>query len=166
MGLIRCPNGHMFSERRYGTICPYCNIDTSTKERPEPVQEKFELEANLLYQEIEPVCGWLVCIDGTRVGKDYKIKSGKNFIGRSDDMDIQIVGDNDIAARNHAIIVYDPKKKNYVLLPGDSSGIAYLNQEPAYMPEEISAYSVIEMGKSKFLFVPFCGENFGWEDNK
>ncbi|MGL4663811.1 MAG: FHA domain-containing protein, partial [Clostridium butyricum] len=27
MGLIRCPNGHMFSERRYGSICPYCNID-------------------------------------------------------------------------------------------------------------------------------------------
>jgi len=143
MGLIRCPNGHMFSERRYGSICPYCNMDTSTKERPEPIQEKFELEANLLYQEIEPVCGWLVCIEGTRVGKDYKIKNGKNFIGRSDDMDIQIVGDNDIAARNHAIIVYDPKKKNYVLLPGDSSGIAYLNEEPAYMPSELSGYDVI-----------------------
>ena len=34
MGLIRCPNGHMFSERRYGSICPYCNIDTSKKEIP------------------------------------------------------------------------------------------------------------------------------------
>lgn len=67
MGLIRCPNGHMFSERRYGTICPYCNIDTSTKERPEPVQEKMDIETNLLYQEIELVCGWLVCIEGTRV---------------------------------------------------------------------------------------------------
>lgn len=166
MGLIRCPNGHMFSERRYGSICPYCNIDTSKKERPEPVPEALEIETNLLYQEIDPVCGWLVCIEGTRVGKDYKIKTGKNFIGRADDMDIQIIGDNDIATRNHAIVVYDPKKKNYVLLPGDSSGIAYLNGEPAYMPSELSSYDVIDLGKSKFLFVPFCGEHFEWADKE
>ncbi|WP_315069745.1 FHA domain-containing protein [uncultured Clostridium sp.] len=166
MGLIRCPNGHMFSERRYGSICPYCNIDTSKKERPEPIQEKLDIETNLLYQEVEPVCGWLVCIEGTRVGMDYKIRSGKNFIGRSDDMDIQIIGDNDIAMRNHAIVVYDPKKKNNVLLPGDSSGITYLNGEPAYMPANISAYDVIELGRSKFLFIPFCGEHFEWQDNE
>lgn len=167
MGLIRCQNGHMFSERRYGAICPYCNIDTSKKEIKQEIKpEMSDIEINLLYQEVEPVCGWLVCIEGTRVGKDYKIKSGKNFIGRADDMDIQIIGDNYIANRNHAIVVYDPKKKNNVLLPGDSSGIAYLNGEPAYMPTELSAYDVIELGKSKFLFVAFCGEHFEWEDNE
>jgi len=167
MALIRCQNGHMFSERRYGTICPYCNIDTAKKEtKPEGFKEDLDIETNLLYQEVDPVCGWLVCIEGTRVGKDYKIKNGKNFIGRADDMDIQIIGDNAIANRNHAIIVYDPKKKNNVLLPGDSSGIAYLNEEPAYMPSELSPYDVIELGKSKFLFVPFCGEHFEWQDNE
>lgn len=165
MGLIRCQNGHMFSERRYGTICPYCNIETALKEKViQPVQD-LEVETDLLYQEIEPVCGWLVCIEGARVGKDYKIKAGKNFIGRADDMDIQILGDNGVSKRNHAIIVYDPKKKNNVLLPGDSSGIAYLNGEAAYMPTELSPYDVIELGKSKFLFVAFCGEHFEWEDN-
>lgn len=167
MGLLRCPNGHMFSERRYGTICPYCNIDTKNVEKEnEVVPEESEVEKNLLFQEVEPVCGWLVCIEGTRIGKDYKIKSGKNFIGRAEDMDIQIIGDNAIANRNHAIVVYDPKKKNNVLLPGDSAGIAYLNGEPAYMPVELAAYDVIELGKSKFLFVPFCGEHFEWEDNE
>ncbi|BCZ45173.1 hypothetical protein psyc5s11_12400 [Clostridium gelidum] len=167
MGLVRCQNGHMFSERRYGTICPYCNIDTAKKEtKPETFKEDLDIETNLLYQEVDPVCGWIVCIEGTRVGKDYKIKNGKNFIGRADDMDIQIIGDNYIANRNHAIIVYDPKKKNNVLLPGDSSGIAYLNGEPAYMPSELSGYDVIELGKSKFLFVPFCGEHFEWQDNE
>lgn len=165
MGLIRCQNGHMFSERRYGTICPYCNIETATKENNIPKPDPLEVETDLLYQEIEPVCGWLVCIEGARVGKDYKIKAGKNFIGRAEDMDIQILGDNGVSKRNHAIIVYDSKKKNSVLLPGDSSGIAYLNGEAAYMPTELSPYDVIELGKSKFLFVAFCGEHFEWEDN-
>ena len=99
------------------------------------------------------------------VGKDYKIKSGKNFIGRADDMDIQILGDKNITNRNHAIVVYDPKKKNYVLLPGDSAGIAYINGEPSYMPTELSSYDAIELGRSKFIFVPFCSEDFAWEEN-
>ena len=33
--LIRCQNGHLFSARRYGTVCPYCNIETATKEKKE-----------------------------------------------------------------------------------------------------------------------------------
>lgn len=158
MGLIRCKNGHVFSETRYGTVCPYCNVETGK-------EESEEIDKNILYKEIEPVCGWLVCIKGNNVGKDYKIKSGKNFIGKADDMDIQILGDKFITDRNHAVVVYDSKKKNYVLLPGDSSGIAYINGEPAYIPIELSSYDVLELGKSRFIFVPFCNDDFGWEEN-
>ena len=79
---------------------------------------------------------------------------------------LQFIIDNSIANRNHAIIVYDAKKKNNVLLPGDSQGIAYLNGEPVYMPSELAPYDVIDLGKSKFLFVPFCGEHFEWEENE
>lgn len=41
--LIRCQNGHLFSSRRYGTVCPYCNIETATKEKKsvEKSQEKL-----------------------------------------------------------------------------------------------------------------------------
>ena len=166
MSLIRCPNGHMFSERRYGSICPYCNIETKTKT---PVQEQTpqqELEAQLFLEEVDPVCGWLVCIEGAKRGKDYKIKSGKNFIGRADDMDIQILGDNQISRRNHAVIVFDPKKKETVLLPGDANGIAYYNNDAVYVPTVLSAYDVIELGASLFLFIPFCGEHFVWQDKK
>ena len=44
---------------------------------------------------------------------------GKNFVGRADDMDIQILGDNKIDRRNHAVIVFDAKKQENMLLPGD-----------------------------------------------
>ncbi len=94
-------------------------------------------------------------IYGARRGKDYKIREGKNFIGRADDMDIQILGDNKIERRNHAIIVFDPKNKETVLLPGDSNGLVYLNENAVYAPEVLGEDSVIELGNSKFLFVPF-----------
>ena len=32
MSLMRCPNGHMFSTRKYGTTCPYCNMETAAME--------------------------------------------------------------------------------------------------------------------------------------
>ena len=165
--MIRCQNGHLFSSRRYGTVCPYCNIETATPERQETgARTEVEIEEKLFLEEIEPVCGWIVCISGARQGKDYKIKTGKNFIGRADDMDIQILGDNAISRRNHGIVVFDPKKKQTVLLPGDSNGIVYLNDDAVYTPQVLNPYDIIELGKSKFLFIPFCGEHFMWEDQK
>lgn len=164
--LIRCQNGHLFSSRRYGTVCPYCNIETATREKQEVgVQNGGELEELLLSQEVSPVCGWLVCITGPRQGRDYKIKSGKNFVGRADDMDIQILGDNKISRRNHAIIVFDPKEKNTVLLPGDSNGLVYHEDAAVYTPTVLSEYDVLEIGDSKFVFVPFCGDKFMWQEN-
>lgn len=161
--LVSCANGHMFSTRRHGTVCPYCNLETSTKEKQETGATDEDVEALLTYHDIHPVCGWIVCIEGPRQGKDYKIRDGKNFIGRADDMDIQILGDNKISRRNHAVLVYDKKKKETVLLPGDSNGIAYLNDEAVYVPSALGAYDVIELGESRFLFLPFCGEHFTWE---
>ncbi len=100
---------------------------------------------------------------GARKGKDYRIMAGKNFVGRADDMDIQILGDNKISRRNHCVIVYDDKQGKTVMLPGDSNGIVYLNGEAVYMPTQLQQYDVIEMGDSQFLFMPFCGDHFKWE---
>ncbi|MCI9036052.1 MAG: FHA domain-containing protein [Lachnospiraceae bacterium] len=161
--LIRCQNGHMFSSRRYGTICPYCNIETATREKKEVGQTETEVEESLFLKEENPVCGWIVCVAGARKGKDYRIMAGKNFVGRADDMDIQILGDNKISRRNHCVIVYDDKQGKTVMLPGDSNGIVYLNGEAVYMPTQLQQYDVIEMGDSQFLFMPFCGDHFKWE---
>lgn len=164
--IIHCQNGHAFSKKRYGTICPYCNIETATKEKKDIVQTEVDIEEELFRENIRPVCGWLVCIEGPRQGKDYQIVQGKNFVGRADDMDIQVLGDNDISRRNHAVIVFDPKKKETVLLPGESNGIVYLEESALYAPTPLKPYSLIELGKSKFLFIPFCGEHFMWGEDK
>ena len=163
MSLVRCPNAHVYNGMRYGKVCPYCNMRT----QEEAAAEKpagFEPPVEILQEEEEPVCGWIVCIEGARVGKDYKIHNGKNFVGRGDDMDIQIIGDNEINRKNHTIIVFDSKKLNTVILPGDSAGLPYLKDEPVYTPIELNPYDIISLGKSRFLFVPLCGKNFSWDD--
>lgn len=169
MSLVRCTNGHMFSSRRHQNICPYCNVmvEQSTKTSTAVMEEEDKTMPYLGEMDgIEPVTGWLVCIEGPQIGRDYRILSEKNFIGRAEDMHIRIIGDNSISMRNHAVIVYDPKKRNFFLLPGDASGLAYLNNEAVYTPTELAPYDVIQLGNSVFLFIPLCGVHFEWENNK
>lgn len=112
----------------------------------------------------EPVVGWLVCVKGSRFGESFGIYSGNNSIGRNDENRIVISMDNNISRFKHAIIVYEPKRRNFYLLPGDSSGLTYLNDDYVSESKMIKAYDMIGLGESKFMFVPLCGEAFSWED--
>lgn len=113
---------------------------------------------------LEPVVGWLVCIEGPDKGKDFRIWAKNNTIGRSEKMDICIKGDTTISRENHARIAYDDKHNNFHLIPAESTNNIYLNDEPIYIPTKLGEYNVIEFGDSKFLFVPFCNEKFTWRD--
>lgn len=112
---------------------------------------------------IEPVVGWLVCVDGGDKGRDYRIRAQRNFIGRDVGMDICISGDNQISKENHATLIYDPRSNTFRLAPGDSHGITYLNNESVDVPMTLKPYDVIELGVTKLLFVPLCGQAFQWQ---
>lgn len=114
--------------------------------------------------KLEPVVGWLVCIEGVDKGKDYRIWAKNNTIGRSEKMDICIKGDTTISRENHARLAYDEKHNNFHLIPAESTNNIYLNDEPIYIPTKLGSYDVIEFGESKFLFVPFCNERFTWQN--
>ena len=160
--LIRCRNGHMFSKRRYGNICPYCNMVMSDRKEAEESFNDMELEESLYNVKVKPVCAWLVCIKGARYGKDYRIVSGKNYVGRTDRMDIQIVGDNKIMQENHVMISFDEKENASILVCGEGGGITYVNGKGVYMPTRLETYDVITMGDSEFLYIALCGRQFSW----
>jgi hypothetical protein len=111
---------------------------------------------------IDPVVGWLVCIEGPDRGRDYRIHTERNYIGRAPTMDIAITGDSAISRDNHAVLSYNPKRHTFRLAPGESRGIVYLNDEEVDSTIELQPYDRIELGETKLLFVPFCGERFVW----
>lgn len=114
---------------------------------------------------IEPVVGWLVCIEGEEAGISFNLKGGRNFIGRSVQMDI-VIKDSSVSREKHAVILYEPKKREFLAQPGESRELFYLNDEVVLGFEKLKAYDVLQLGSTKLMFMPFCSEAFGWEDVK
>ena len=112
---------------------------------------------------LEPVVGWLVCIEGASKGKDYRILAKNNSLGRGENMDICITGDSAISRENHARIGYDEKNNTFHLIPGESENNVYVKGQPVYVPTKLEPYNVIEIGETKLLFVPLCYERFNWQ---
>lgn len=129
-----------------------------------PVQEDDGFTRHFFQQSLgtEPVVGWVVCVKGVHFGEDFKIKSGRNFIGRSAGMNICLSGDKSVSRDKHAILTYDPKSNTFLIQPGDSSELCYLNDEPVLIPVKLKANDKITLGETELVFVPFCSESFKW----
>lgn len=113
---------------------------------------------------IDPVVGWLVCIEGADFGSSFIIKSGRNFVGRSGDMDIVLHGDSSISRVKHAIILYEPKRREFIAQAGESRELFYVNEEVVLNSIRLKQHDILMIGNTKLMFFPCCGENFGWDD--
>ena len=80
--------------------------------------------------KIEPIVGWIVCVEGADKGKDYRILAKNNTIGRSEKMDICIKGDTTISRENHAKIAYDMKRNTDRSKQYFFSNDIFLRREP------------------------------------
>ena len=184
----QCSRGHFYDPIK-NVSCPYCgvpNLDVpgitkgkrkedanlqsayvgeTVPKRENTGEEEIGRTMGLIQktQGIDPVVGWLVCIDGADRGTDFRIRSENNFIGKLKSNDIVINGDDAISKEKHAIISFDPENTKFILQAGVSRGLVYLNNQPVYTPTELTAYDKIKLGQTVLLFVPLCGEQFKWE---
>ncbi|GHV30331.1 hypothetical protein FACS1894167_11000 [Synergistales bacterium] len=192
MAMIRCDQGHFYDNEKH-SICPWCgvpNMDLPSSSIGDNLEKtvklsgnasdtggtiKLEENAHPKLQEghtiaitkkklgMDPVVGWLVCVEGAEKGKDYRVHTEKNTVGRADNMDI-VMKDSAISRENHAYIVFNPKNKTFRIQAGDGRGLIYVNGDEVIVSQDIVSHDVIEMGESKFRFVPFCGDKFAWEE--
>ena len=128
--------------------------------------EDVKTEVHYNFSDSEPVVGWLVCVKGAYAGQSFDLKTGRNNIGRAMNMDIPLAQELSISRNIHAVLTYAPIKRTFYIQAGESSGLTYLNDndDPVMTFMPIKAYDKIRLGKAEFIFVPFCGENFTWEE--
>ena len=115
-------------------------------------------------QGFKPVVGWFVCVRGKDFGNSFALKLGKNYIGRSADMDISLQGDESVAMKNHAVIFYVPKQRRFAVEMGTSGRKLYLNRNIVMRPVWIKQHDILTLGNVSLMFFPCCGEHFSWEE--
>ena len=113
-------------------------------------------------ERFEPVVGWLVCVEGKERGRDYRLLAGRNYIGRSVDMDVSIPDDQQLSREKHCSIIYDPRSFRFVLLPGDST-LTMVNGAAQNAPCDINDGDIISCGSTKLCLIRFCKEGRDWE---
>lgn len=178
----QCDNGHYYDESRFDS-CPYCQenagvgktvaASSSTVGKtvaavpggsvPDADRGKT---VGIIKKKIgiDPAVGFLVCISGPHRGEDYRLVAGRNFIGRAAAMDVALADDDTVSRESHALVTYDAKHNRFSLSPGQGRGITYCNDEQVEMVRPLAAYDVIEVGKSRLLFLPLCNEQFQWNE--
>lgn len=112
---------------------------------------------------IQPVVGWLVCVQGPSLGKDYRLIAGRNSVGRDASNPVSITEDRSISRSKHAIVTYDPHSNSFFIQPGESSELCYINRNVVLDSMPLRADDILTIGKTSLLFLPCCSEKFSWE---
>lgn len=111
---------------------------------------------------INPVRGWLVAVDGEKMGLSFVIHGEQNSVGRGQKFDINLSFDKSVSSDGNAVIAYDARNKKFFLSPvlGKGKNNVYHNDAMLLMPVELSDYDRIQFGTSTFVFRSFCNESF------
>lgn len=112
----------------------------------------------------DPVVGWLVCRKGEYFGQSFSLKSGRNFVGRSPQMDICLLNEPSVSRDRHAVIIYEPVGRIFLAQAGDSRELFYVNDNVVLDNVQLKPYDVISVGKTDLFFIPCCTKEFSWDD--
>lgn len=115
--------------------------------------------------ESDPVVGWLIVLAGPGRGNAVKLGYGQNSIGRDRGERTRIdFGDPSISRSKHCFVIYEPRKREFILRPGDSANLTYLNGDLVSEPKPLPPNGLIEIGNTTLRFIALCGPDFDWQD--
>lgn len=148
-------------------VSPAPAVQAPSSPPVQPLPEEEEDNCTVGYYSrvigVEPVVGWLVCIEGEYRGESFKLKSGRNFIGRAANMDIVLSADHSVSRFKHASVIYEPRGRQFIVSTGESRELCYLNDEVVLSNMKMNAYDILNLGNTSLMLIPCCGERFTWE---
>ncbi len=105
---------------------------------------------------VRPVVGWLVCVKGPDMGRDYRLHTSYNYVGRGGEMDVAIKNDDTISRERHFSVMYDKKHDSFLAFMGNGKEIVYLNDRPlSPAGTPLVNGDMLEVGKTTLIFVSF-----------
>ena len=187
MRLEKCKKGHFYDAEKYAS-CPHCSAEArenGDQTRTMELDNNAEALARQAFKENERsaeddqtvwiqmgknsegkenplVVGWLVCVKGENYGKGYPLKAAKNYSGRYPENDVVLSGEKTVSRAKHAVLTYEPKENIFLIQPGESSELVYLNEKVVLTPEILKKNDIISVGEAQLMLIPYCDDQFTW----
>lgn len=191
MSIVRCSRGHFFDDEKYdscpncaGSGGPRWQMEeektvsldafgggeikrihlTAQEPAKQSVRGNWDSEKTVAlsgYEREQLIAGWLVCICGEMRGRDYRLYSGFNRIGREISSDI-CIQDAEVSKETHCSVVYDDKSGIFYLVPGKGT-LTYLNEEIVQEAVKLQEGDRIRIGSSTFELAAFCKGEHTWK---
>jgi hypothetical protein len=127
------------------------------KEQPAPAQaaepegasfgDKTQFIQVMDEPEFKPVVGWLVAVNGSLKGHDFRLRDGKNMIGTAADADV-VLTDQYMSAR-HAVIRHEDGV--FMIVDLDSTNGTFVNDNRV-SKEEIIDNDRVRLGRTELRF--------------
>lgn len=188
----QCIKGHIYDEKR-NSECPYCQNNGVSEQSlfprtasvsdnnsgaafPKTVPLSAEPERGpssgmsrtiaLDRNEagIDPVRGWLVAIDGVKMGTSFELHGEQNSIGRGSNFDINLSFDNAVSSDGNAVIAFDSQTGKFYISPvfGKGKNNVHHNSSMLLTPSELNDYDKIKIGAVTYVFRSFCNSGFSY----
>lgn len=120
---------------------------------------------------ILPVVGWLICVKGPDLGQDFRLRAGYNNISRSPDREV-VLSDGKISKSTVGWVLYTQECRDFDIgaekKDKGTTNVMFVNEKKLLPGDHhtLKHYDRIRLGDTELLFIPFCGEDFDWEDGQ
>lgn len=97
---------------------------------------------------LNSLSGWMVALTGSDAGKDWRIRPGKNTIGRGSGVDIALSDDS--VSTLHALF-WIGTDGTVTLIDRDSSNGTFINETQIFTPTTVTHGALIRLGEHSIL---------------
>ncbi len=116
------------------------------------------------YTGRNPVLGWLVCVQGKKAGKDFRLTQEINYIGRATSNDVCLDFDETLSRDTMITITYVKQSRVFRLNAEQSRNPVTVNGSPVVTELYLRDRDVISIGSTQLTLVCFCDASFTWEN--
>ena len=122
----------------------------------------IELPVDEDYTVCLKTAGWLVCVEGEEAGRSMVIYDGINTIHPQGE-GLSISHARDTSDGKEAAVIYNNESGQFRIQIGFSGLMIYVNDSLVLQPAQLRDRDRISWGSSEYIFVPFCDDNFRWQ---
>lgn len=112
-------------------------------------------------ERVRPVVGWLVCVQGSDIGKDFRLHTHFNRVGRNDNQDVRLSDPK--VSREHFTVSYDlVNSRYYAEMQSGGGTMVYINGQPLGGIVTLNKGDKIKVGDSTLVFIPLEEQDVKW----